>query len=138
MVTPRNLIMKSFQTPGDIVMLTATAVNSDAAVKRLKGTSRPVISERDRAAMLAALSCVSHVIVFGDDTPHALLHRLRPDVLIKGGNYTEQEVVGREIVDAYRGQVRVVGLVDGVSTTRLLHQISSKSRSSMPKEPENA
>jgi D-beta-D-heptose 7-phosphate kinase/D-beta-D-heptose 1-phosphate adenosyltransferase len=109
---------------GDILVV---AVNSDEAVQRLKGKSRPVISERDRAAMLAALSCVSYVIVFGDDTPHALLRRLRPDVLVKGGTYTEQEVVGREIVNAYGGQVSVVGRVDGVSTTRLLDRITSKS-----------
>ena len=110
---------------GDVLIV---AVNSDAAVKRIKGQERPLISETDRATMLAALSCVSHVIVFRDDTPHTLLHRLRPDVLVKGGTYTEQEVVGREVVGAYGGQVCVVGRVDGVSTTQLLHQISSKER----------
>jgi len=109
---------------GDVLIV---AVNSDASVKRLKGKDRPVISEIDRAEMLAALSCVNHVLVFDDDTPHALLRRLRPDVLVKGGTYTEQDVVGREIVNAYGGQVSVVGRVDGVSTTRLLDQITAKS-----------
>ena len=63
-------------------------VNSDASVRKLKGSGRPVIGEADRAAMLAALACVAYVVLFDDDTPHALLHAIRPDVLVKGGTYT--------------------------------------------------
>lgn len=96
------------------------AVNSDSSVRRLKGPQRPVVGERDRAAMLAALECVDHVVVFDEDTPHELLRRLRPDVLVKGGTYTLEQVVGREIVEAYGGIVRVVGAVPGVSTTELI------------------
>ena len=92
------------------------AVNSDTCVKRLKGANRPVITEHDRAAMLAALACVDYVVVFEEDTPQPLLTTLRPDVLVKGGTYTLDEVVGHEIVEAYGGQVVVTGVVAGVST----------------------
>jgi D-beta-D-heptose 7-phosphate kinase / D-beta-D-heptose 1-phosphate adenosyltransferase len=102
---------------GDVLIV---GVNSDHSVRKLKGPTRPVIGQRDRASLLAALSCVQYVVVFDDDTPHALLDAIRPDVLVKGGTYTTDEVVGREIVEAYGGQVRVTGLVDGVSTTNIL------------------
>jgi len=108
-------------TLGDVLIV---GVNSDASVRKLKGPSRPVISESDRAAMLAALACVQHVIVFDDDTPHALLHAIRPDVLVKGGTYTTDEVVGHEIVEAYGGTVCVTGVVDGISTTNILASLS--------------
>jgi len=67
---------------------------------------------------------VQHVIVFDDDTPHALLHAIRPDVLVKGGTYTTDEVVGHEIVEAYGGTVCVTGVVDGISTTNILASLS--------------
>ncbi len=106
---------------GDVLVV---GVNSDASVRRLKGASRPVIGQSDRAAMLAALACVHYVVVFDDDTPHALLHAIRPDVLVKGGTYTTDEVVGHEIVEAYGGTVCVTGVVDGISTTNILASLS--------------
>jgi D-beta-D-heptose 7-phosphate kinase/D-beta-D-heptose 1-phosphate adenosyltransferase len=87
-----------------------------------------VVNERDRATMLAALACVQHVIVFDEDTPHALLRAIRPDVLVKGGGYAPSQVVGHEIVEAYGGIVRVTGVVDGVSTTNLLAGIVGGTR----------
>lgn len=98
-------------------------VNSDESVRRLKGPARPIIGERDRAAMLAALECVSGVVVFGEDTPHNLLNAIRPDVLVKGGTYTPQQVVGHEMVTAYGGCVRVTSMLDGISTTRILESM---------------
>ncbi|MBI3839817.1 MAG: D-glycero-beta-D-manno-heptose 1-phosphate adenylyltransferase [Planctomycetia bacterium] len=106
---------------GDVLVV---GVNSDASVRKLKGSSRPVIGQSDRAAMLAALACVHYVIVFDDDTPHALLHAIRPDVLVKGGTYTTDEVVGHEIVEAYGGTVCVTGVVDGISTTNILASLA--------------
>jgi D-beta-D-heptose 7-phosphate kinase / D-beta-D-heptose 1-phosphate adenosyltransferase len=106
---------------GDVLVV---GVNSDASVRKLKGEGRPVIGQSDRAAMLAALACVHHVIVFDDDTPHALLHAIRPDVLVKGGTYTTDEVVGHEVVEAYGGTVCVTGVVDGISTTNILASLS--------------
>lgn len=84
-------------------------VNSDASVRKLKGPSRPVISETDRAAMLAALACVQYVVVFDDDTPLGLLEAIRPDVLVKGGTYTPDQVVGHEFVTSYGGSVSARG-----------------------------
>ncbi len=94
------------------------------SVRRLKGTSRPVIGQADRAAMLAALACVHYVVVFDEDTPHRLLEAIRPDVLVKGGTYTPEEVVGHEIVTGYGGTVCVTGLVDGISTTNILASLA--------------
>ena len=102
------------------------AINSDASVRRLKGETRPVIRQADRAAMLAALAVVDYVLVFDEDTPHELLRQIRPDVLVKGGTYTPDQVVGHEVVEAYGGQVAVTGAIDGVSTTNILQSITAK------------
>jgi D-beta-D-heptose 7-phosphate kinase / D-beta-D-heptose 1-phosphate adenosyltransferase len=105
---------------GDVLVV---AVNSDRSVRRLKGPSRPVIPQEDRARLLAALECVDHVLVFDEATPHELLRRIRPDVLVKGGTYTKEEVVGREVVASYGGRVCVTDAVPSVSTTKILAAI---------------
>lgn len=102
------------------------AVNSDASVRRLKGPSRPVINERDRAAMLAALAAVDYVLVFDEDTPHDLLHKIQPDVLVKGGTYTPEQVVGHEVVEGYGGRVCVTGVVEGISTTAIVKSVADR------------
>jgi D-beta-D-heptose 7-phosphate kinase/D-beta-D-heptose 1-phosphate adenosyltransferase len=99
------------------------AINSDASVRQIKGPRRPVIGQDDRSTMLAALSVVDYVVVFDEATPHALLHRLKPDVLIKGGTYTVAGVVGREVVEAYGGQVVVGPEVPGLSTTTIIERV---------------
>ncbi len=105
---------------GDVLVV---GVNSDASVSRLKGPQRPVIGQQDRAALLAALACVDAVVIFDEPTPHRLLELLRPDVLVKGGTYAPHEVVGREVVEAYGGEIRVTGVVEGISTTRIVDTI---------------
>jgi D-beta-D-heptose 7-phosphate kinase/D-beta-D-heptose 1-phosphate adenosyltransferase len=106
---------------GDVLIV---AVNSDAAVRRLKGTHRPVIPQSDRATLLAALACVNHVVVFEEDTPHEVLRRLTPDILCKGGDYCGREqVVGHEVVESYGGQVTVTSKVDNVSTSQILRSL---------------
>ena len=107
---------------GDVLVV---GVNSDASVRNLKGATRPVITQTDRAAMLAALACVDGVVVFEDNTPHRMLEALRPDVLVKGGTYAPSEVVGREVVEAYGGEIRVTSVVEGISTTRLVDSIGA-------------
>jgi D-beta-D-heptose 7-phosphate kinase/D-beta-D-heptose 1-phosphate adenosyltransferase len=97
------------------------AVNSDAGVARLKGAARPVIGQDERAEMLAALECVDYVTLFEEDTPHALLELLRPELLVKGG--TTPEVVGREVVEGHGGRVVTLDLVEGLSTTRIIERI---------------
>jgi D-beta-D-heptose 7-phosphate kinase/D-beta-D-heptose 1-phosphate adenosyltransferase len=108
------------RTHGDCLVV---AINSDATVHRIKGPTRPIISQADRASMLAALEVVDFVTVFDESTPHALLHLLRPDVLIKGGTYSHDQVVGWEVVEAYGGQVVVGCEVKGLSTTAIIDAV---------------
>jgi D-beta-D-heptose 7-phosphate kinase/D-beta-D-heptose 1-phosphate adenosyltransferase len=116
---------------GDILLV---AINSDTSVRRLKGEGRPVIGQADRAAMLAALACVDYVLVFDDATPRQLLETLRPDVLVKGGTYTPQEVVGREIVESYGGRVCVTGVVEGISTTQIVGSLQKPPAASVAEQ----
>jgi len=102
------------------------AVNSDASVRRLKGRGRPINPQARRMAVLAALGAVDWVVGFGEDTPVELLRALRPDVLAKGGDYVDKEdVVGWDIVEAYGGEVRLMGVVDDVSTTAIVSRITN-------------
>jgi len=103
------------------------AINSDASVQRLKGPQRPIIHDADRAGLLAALACVDHVLIFDDDTPHRLLERIRPDVLVKGGTYTPDEVVGAEVVRAYGGRIYVTQKVEATSTSAIMDTIRERS-----------
>ncbi len=95
-------------------------LNTDASVKRLKGETRPLNHELDRARVLAALSCVDAVVLFGEDTPTELIKRIRPDILVKGGDYKPEEVAGRE----YAGEVQIIKFEDGYSTTGLLEKLA--------------
>lgn len=95
-------------------------LNSDASVKRLKGSSRPVNGEDDRAHMLSAFSFVDAVIVFDEDTPYSLIEQLQPDVLVKGSDYRVEEVVGYDIVQARGGQVVTFDLIPGRSTSNII------------------
>jgi D-beta-D-heptose 7-phosphate kinase/D-beta-D-heptose 1-phosphate adenosyltransferase len=95
-------------------------LNSDASVKRLKGADRPVQDERSRAEVLAALEAVDLVVIFAEDTPLELIGRIRPSVLVKGGDYTREQVVGHEVVAAYGGDVVLVEIMPGHSTTSLV------------------
>ncbi len=97
------------------------AINSDASVRRLKGRTRPIIGQNERAEMLACLECVDYVTIFDEDTPEALLRLLRPDVLAKGG--TTAVIVGRRIVEAYGGAVIGLDEVKGLSTTQIIQRI---------------
>jgi len=95
-------------------------LNSDSSVRRLKGNARPIVSEHERARVLAALSSVDAVVSFAEDTPLRLIEALRPDVLVKGGDYTENQVVGAREVRAWGGRVHLVPLLPGTSTTQLI------------------
>lgn len=100
------------------------AVNSDASVKNLKGPGRPINPSDRRMAVLAALSAVDWVCVFDSPTPEALLEKIRPDVLVKGGDYTPDQVVGGAFVQGYGGIVKVLDFVDDVSTTKIVEKIT--------------
>jgi len=103
-------------------------VNTDASARRLsKGAGRPVTPEGDRARVVAALSCVDKVVLFGEDTPLELITALQPDVLVKGGDYALHEIVGREVVLARGGRVLALPLVPGYATTTLIQRIRAGS-----------
>jgi len=108
-------------------------LNSDASVARLKGADRPIQNEHGRADVLAALEAVDLVVVFPQDTPLELIRKVRPTVLVKGGDYRPEEVVGREIVEAMGGEIVIVGLVPGYSTTRLVNRSRIPANSSAAK-----
>ena len=95
-------------------------LNSDASVRRIKGPERPVRNEAERAYVLAAFETVDCVVVFDQDTPLELVNALHPDVLVKGGDYTEATIVGASDVRSWGGEVRVVPLTPGQSTTNIL------------------
>jgi D-beta-D-heptose 7-phosphate kinase/D-beta-D-heptose 1-phosphate adenosyltransferase len=103
-------------------------VNSDRSVRRLKGSGRPVTPARQRAEVLAALACVDWVVVFGEDTPLALIHALRPDVLAKGGDWKLAEIVGGRDVAGWGGRVVRLRQVPGVRTTRTLERVRRAAR----------
>jgi D-beta-D-heptose 7-phosphate kinase/D-beta-D-heptose 1-phosphate adenosyltransferase len=101
------------------------AINSDKSVRKLKGRGRPINPQDRRMAVLAGLESVDWVVCFEDDTPEPLLHALQPDVLVKGGDYDKEGVVGWKIVEAYGGEVKPVGFVDDLSTTAIVRKIKS-------------
>ncbi len=105
---------------GDLLVL---GLNSDDSIKRLKGPGRPLIGQDERAHILAALNCIDYVVVFDEDTPLDLITTLRPHILVKGGDYTPEGVVGRELVESYGGRVELINFVDGKSTTNIINKI---------------
>jgi len=115
---PGHLSLLNFaKSLGDILVL---AINSDAAVRRLKGPGRPVVSQDDRAAMLGALACVDAVTIFDEDTPLETVRCVQPEILVKGQDYRINDIVGRDIVEAAGGRVVLAPLLADYSTTSLL------------------
>ena len=110
-------------TLGDILVV---GVNSDDSVRRLKGLSRPVNNEQDRMEMLSALGFIDYVTLFDEDTPYELIKKIKPDVLVKGGDYKSEEVVGRDIVEARGGRLELIPFVEGKSTTNIINKINQK------------
>lgn len=104
---------------GDVLVV---GVNSDASVKRLKGPSRPVQNESDRAEILAALGAVQFTVVFTEDTPANLIEKVRPDILVKGGDWKIDQIVGAPFVMSYGGKVMSLQFVDGKSTTKIIEK----------------
>ena len=98
-------------------------VNSDASVRRLKGPQRPIVPAEERAELLGALASVDLAVIFDDDTPERLIHAVRPDVLVKGGDWTLDQIVGREFVESYGGRVLAIPLREGYSTSALVQRI---------------
>lgn len=107
---------------GDILVL---GLNSDASIQRLKGTSRPIQNLEARALVLSALASVDFIISFEEDTPLQLIQAIQPDVLVKGGDYTEENIVGAEEVKSKGGTVSIIPFLEGYSTSAIVHKIKS-------------
>lgn len=101
------------------------AVNSDDSVRRLKGKTRPVVAQEDRILLLAAQTFVDAVILFDEDTPYNLIAKINPDILVKGGDYKKEQIVGADIVEKNGGEVAIIPLVDGYSTSLMLSKIKN-------------
>ena len=101
-------------------------LNSDSSVKKLKGESRPVNVEQSRALILASLIMVDAVVIFNEETPLELIQQIKPDVLIKGGDYTIENIVGAEVVLGNGGSVEIIPIDQGFSTTGIIQKISNK------------
>ena len=103
---------------GDLLIL---GLNSDSSVKRLKGNGRPINNEIDRAIVLSALECITYISIFDEDTPLELIKIVKPDILVKGGDYKIEDVVGRE----YSKETVLIDFVDGYSTTNIIKKINN-------------
>jgi rfaE bifunctional protein nucleotidyltransferase chain/domain len=110
---------------GDVLLV---GVNSDRSVRVIKGPSRPTTSEGDRAEILEALSCVDAVVIFDEETPRDLIAALQPDILVKGADWAEDAIVGREIVEARGGRVVRVAMEPGHSTSAIIARIRRPGR----------
>lgn len=108
---------------GDVLIV---GLNSDASVHRIKGPSRPIQSQADRAAILLALKAVDYVVLFNEDTPEKLISIVRPDVLVKGADYKLSEIVGAKLVQSYGGKVKRVRLTSGRSTTNMIRSLGAE------------
>ena len=118
-------VLIAARAAGDALLV---GVNSDASVRRLKGAERPVRGQAERALVLAALESVDAVAVFDEDTPLELINATRPDVIVKGGDYTPETVVGRREVESWGGRVVIVPLTPGQSTTAIIEKLRAGTR----------
>jgi D-beta-D-heptose 7-phosphate kinase/D-beta-D-heptose 1-phosphate adenosyltransferase len=118
--------LRYLQTARDLGDALVVGVNTDRSVRAIKGPSRPVTPEHERAELLAALACVDVVVLFDEETPYALIQRLQPDVLVKGADWPEDRMIGRDLVEARGGRVVRVAFEEGYSTTRIIETIRAR------------
>ena len=102
------------------------ALNSDSSVRKIKGERRPLVSQNDRAEIMASLEMVDYVMIFEEETPYRIIASLIPDVLVKGGDYKKDEVVGSDIMESSGGSVVLVELVPGKSTKDIIREITRR------------
>jgi len=120
--------VRYLQEAGALGDALAVAVNSDRTVRELKGDGRPILLETERAEVLAALGCVDYVVIFDDLNPQKVVASLLPDVLVKGGDWRVEQIIGREEVEAAGGQVISLPYVEGASTSEIIDRIVSRYR----------
>lgn len=113
--------LEGAKAKGDILVV---AINSDASVKKIKGSNRPIVNEKDRLSLIAALESVDYVVLFNEETPLRVIKELKPDILVKGADWNKADIVGRDFVFSYGGSVSTVKLAKGCSTTHLIKKIA--------------
>lgn len=111
---------------GDVLIV---AINSDASVKKIKGKNRPIVPQSERAFILSALKAVDYVTLFDEETPHEIISKLIPDVLIKGADWSVENIVGRDIVEANGGEVKTIEFVNNQSTTNIIKEVLKRYKS---------
>ena len=114
-------ILSKAKSLGDILVV---GLNSDQSVKKLKGDKRPLISEDDRSRVLLSLRFVDYVIIFNELTPLKVIKKIKPDFLVKGGDYNENDIVGSDIVKAYGGQIEIIKFLDGYSSSNYIDNLN--------------
>ncbi len=119
-------LLQYSRSQGDFLIL---GLNTDSSVRRFKGPSRPYVTEDQRAYMLSLYPFVDMIVLFDEDTPLNLIDAIRPDVLVKGGDYSPETVVGREVVESYGGKVMICPRLEGLSTTDIVRKIQEQARS---------
>ncbi len=112
--------LKKAKTLGDILIL---GLNTDSSVQKLKGNSRPILPEKERAEILEALEMIDYIVFFKEDTPFNLISKIKPDILVKGADYKGKEVVGRDVVEENGGKVVLIQFEKGKSTSQLINKI---------------
>ena len=116
-------LLKKAKSLGDILIV---GLNKDTSVKKLKGEKRPIIDEKGRAEILSSFSMVDYIVLFGEKTPIRLIKNILPHYIVKGGDYKENEVVGKEIIEKYGGKVVIVPFYKNYSTTNLLKKANER------------
>ena len=116
-------LLKGAKKEGDILVV---AINSDDSVRKLKGKGHPIFPAFERAELLASFQMVDFVVVFNEDTPYKIISELKPDVLVKGGDWNRKQVVGRDIVESNRGRVVIIPQVKGYSTSKIIEKIKDQ------------
>src|SRR3972149_5784565 len=117
--------LKSAKELGDILVI---GLNSDESVRKIKGDNRPIVSQGERAEVLSSIRSVDYVVIFNEPDPYNTIVAIKPDILIKGGDWAIDNIVGRDIVESYGGAVRTIPFVEGFSSSRIIGDVLNKFR----------
>jgi len=113
-------LLKKAKGLGDILIV---GINKDSSIKKLKGKGRPIMDEKQRIEIISAIEFVDYVVPFGQTTPENLIRIIKPDIIVKGGDYKKDEVIGKDIVEKYGGKVYIFPLLKNISTTKIINKI---------------
>jgi len=116
--------IKYLSQAADLGNILIIGLNSDSSVNKIKGHDRPVLDQKSRALTLAAFSFVNNIVLFDEETPYKLIKKISPDILVKGGDYKPEEIVGYDIVKDYGGEVKILDFIKGYSTSGIIEKIN--------------